>query len=65
MHFKIEATSLTITFDLMTSKRIIEIKTSTISKEFIIDYAIKCQTVLKLDINYGGIVLPPLVRRLC
>lgn len=36
MYFKREATSLTITFDLMTCKRIREIETSTISNEFII-----------------------------
>lgn len=44
MYFKREATSLTITFDLMTCKRIREIETSTISNEFIIVKAIKCLT---------------------
>lgn len=44
MYFKREATSLTITFDLMPCKRIREIETSTISNEFIIVKAIKCLT---------------------
>lgn len=44
MYFKRKVTSLTITFDLMTCKRIREIETSTISNEFIIVKAIKCLT---------------------
>lgn len=51
MYFKREATSLTITFDLMTCKRIREIETSTISNEFIIVKAITCLTALNLEIN--------------
>lgn len=51
MYFKREATSLTITFDLMTCKRIRENETSTISNEFIIVKAITCLTALNLEIN--------------
>lgn len=51
MYFKREATSLTITFDLMNCKRIRENETSTISNEFIIVKAITCLTALNLEIN--------------
>lgn len=51
MYFKREATSLTITFDLMTCKRIREIETSTISNECMIVKAITCLTALNLEIN--------------
>lgn len=51
MYFKREATSLTITFDLLTCKRIRENETSTISNEFIIVKAITCLTALNLEIN--------------